>query len=127
MNENRLHVRVYLEDTDAQGIVYHANYLKYFERARSEILRERGFAMDQQGTGKHRFVVHEIRMKFLQAARLDDQLVVLTSVERASEYRMTFHQRVRRQGEKNALVQAEVQVVCVDEKGQLVELPDEIV
>jgi len=116
--------RVYLDDTDAQGIVYHANYLKFFERARSDLLAAKGVSIDDQGRGDHRFVVHEVRLKYLRSALLGDDIHVTTRYEKASEYRLTFFQEVRRGHTK--LVEAETQVVCIDPEGNLASLPDRL-
>ncbi len=121
---NHVHeFRVYLEDTDAQGIVYYANYLRYFERGRSEILESLGIPMDQVARPDCRLVVYEIRMKFRRSAILGDRLEVLTSMQNASEYRLTFRQQIRRRGEEDALVSGEVDVVAIDQDGTLKELP----
>jgi len=124
MEGHCLAVKVYLEDTDAQGIVYHANYLKFFERARSEILAGMGIELAGQGRGTQRFVVHEVEMKYRKPALLGDELEIVTSFEPLSEYRLLFHHGVHRDGDKAPLVSAEVQVVCVDERGELIELPN---
>lgn len=74
-------VRVYWEDTDAGGIVYYANYLKFFERARTEWLRKRGInqqALREQTGGL--FVVQEAQVRYIKSARLDDELLILTSL-----------------------------------------------
>jgi acyl-CoA thioester hydrolase len=118
-----LELRVYLEDTDAQGIVYHASYLRFFERGRSEILEALGVPMDQVARPDCRLVVYETRIKFRRPAFLGDRLEVLTSMVRASEYRLTFHQQVRRCGEIEALVSGEVDVVAINTDGALQELP----
>ena len=115
--------RVYLEDTDAQGIVYYANYLRYFERGRSEILESLGIPMDQVARPDCRLVVYEIRIKFRRPAFLGDRIEVLTSMLRASEYRLTFRQQIRRRGEDEPLVSGEVDVVAIDQAGTLIELP----
>ena len=115
--------RVYLEDTDAQGIVYYANYLRYFERGRSEFLESLGVSMDEVARPDCRLVVYEIRMKFRKPASLGDRLEVLTSMQRASEYRITFRQQVRRRGETESLVSGEVDVVAIGKDGALKELP----
>jgi tol-pal system-associated acyl-CoA thioesterase len=118
-----LEFRVYLEDTDAQGIVYYANYLRFFERGRSEILESLRIPMDLVVQPDCRLVVHEVRVKFRRPARLGDRLEVLTSMLRASEYRLTFRQQVKRRGEDEALVSGEVDVVAIDQDGTLKELP----
>jgi acyl-CoA thioester hydrolase len=126
MQEHTLGIKVYLEDTDAEGIVYHANYLKYFERARSEILEARGVPLAEMNTRRRLFVVHEMHIKFQRPARLGDELEVRSSYQRASDYRVTFHQSAHRPGESSPLVSAEVQVVCVDPEGNLKDLPEGI-
>ena len=122
-NQHVLEIRVYLEDTDAQGIVYYANYLRFFERGRCELLESLGIPMEQVARPDCRLVVYEIRMKFRKPASLGDRLEVLTSMQRASEYRITFRQQVRRRGETESLVSGEVDVVAIGKDGALKELP----
>jgi acyl-CoA thioester hydrolase len=122
-DDHILELRVYLEDTDAQGIVYHSNYLCYFERGRCEFLESMGISMDQIARPDCRLVVYETRIKFRRPAFLGDKLEVLTSMLRASEYRLTFRQQVRRRGEAEALVSGEVDVVAIDKDGTLQEMP----
>jgi acyl-CoA thioester hydrolase len=121
--EHRLEFRVYLEDTDAQGIVYYANYLRYFERGRSEILESLGIPMDQVARPDCRLVAYEARIKFRRPAFLGNTIEVLTSMQRTSEYRLIFRQQIRRRGENEALVSGEVDVVAIDQDGTLKELP----
>ncbi len=116
-------MRVYLEDTDAQGIVYYANYLRFFERARSEILETMGTSIDQVARPDCRLVVYEARVKFRRPAVLGDRLEVVTSMQKKSDYRLTFEQEVRRQGEESALVTGEIDVVAIGQEGKLVSLP----
>jgi acyl-CoA thioester hydrolase len=122
-NDHVLEFRVYLEDTDAQGIVYYANYLRYFERGRSEILESLGIPMNEVVRPDCRLVAYEVRIKFRRPAFLGDKIEVLTSMLRASEYRLTFRQQIRRRGEDEALVTGEVDVVAIDQDGTLKELP----
>jgi tol-pal system-associated acyl-CoA thioesterase len=121
--EQVLTFRVYLEDTDAQGIVYYANYLRYFERGRSEYLEYLGIPMDEVARPDCRLVVYEVRIKFRRPASLGDRIEVVTSMMNASEYRLTFRQQIRRQGESDPLVSGEVDVVAIDQSGTLRELP----
>jgi acyl-CoA thioester hydrolase len=118
-----LEFRVYLEDTDAQGIVYYANYLRYFERGRSEFLEWLGIPMSEVARPDCRLVVYEIRVKFRRPAALGDKIQVVTSMLRSSEYRLTFRQQIKRQGEEDALVSGEVDVVAIGPDGNLKELP----
>jgi acyl-CoA thioester hydrolase len=123
IKDHVLRFRVYLEDTDAQGIVYYANYLRFFERGRSEILESLGIPMDQVAQPDCKLVVYEIRVKFRRPVFLGDRIEVLTTMLRESEYRLSFRQLIRRQGEDEALVSGEVDVVAIDQKGTLRELP----
>jgi len=119
-----LEFRVYLEDTDAQGIVYYANYLRFFERGRSEILESLGIPMDRVAQPDCKLVVYEIRVKFRRPVVLGDRIQVVTSMARESSYRLNFLQQIRRKGEEEALVSGEVDVVAIDGNGTLRELPE---
>lgn len=108
-----LPVRVYYEDTDAAGIVYHANYLKFAERARTELLRDLGF--DHRGLAGEAgiaFAVSRCAMRFLAPARLDDLLAVHTDVIALSGARLELEQRVLR--EEQLLVRLELTLAIVD-------------
>ena len=115
--------RVYMEDVDAQGIVYYANYLRFFERGRSEILEALGVPMARAADPDCRLVIYEIRVKYRRPALLGDMIEVVTSVERPSEYRLTFRQQVRRRGETEPLVGGEVDIVAIGRDGAVRELP----
>jgi tol-pal system-associated acyl-CoA thioesterase len=105
-------VRVYFENTDAGGVVYHGEYLKFLERARTEWLRHLGF--DHQALARnHRivFVVTQAVVDFLKAARLDDHLAVSVQLESLGKVRCVFAQEIRR--EDDLLVHAKITVACV--------------
>ena len=123
MSETVLEFRIYLEDTDAQGIVYHANYLRYFERGRSEFLESFGVPMHQVADPECRLVVYETRIKFRRPVILGDRIQVHTSMVRESDYRLNFRQKIRRKGENEDLVVGEICVVAIDRNGTLRELP----
>lgn len=110
-------VRVYYEDTDAGGVVYHANYLKFFERARTEWLRALGFEQDQL-RDEHGlvFVVHDMALRFHQPARFNDQLVVTCDVERARGASMMFHQEILAADQEKRLCDADLTVACIDSR-----------
>jgi len=108
-------VRVYWEDTDAGGVVYHASYLRFLERARTEWLRAQGV---EQNSVRDRhgvvFVVRDMTIEFLLPARLDDELdVSVESGERRSAS-MLFSQRIVRRADGVALVAARVRAACID-------------
>jgi tol-pal system-associated acyl-CoA thioesterase len=111
----RFPLRVYLEDTDAGGIVFYANYLKFFERARTEFVRSYGFEMRRSLNDGISFVVAELAMKYRASAYLDDELdVCVQSLELRNSY-FRVHQWVERRSEPGKrLVEGEVKVACVD-------------
>ena len=105
-------VRVYFENTDAGGVVYHGEYLKFMERARTEWLRHLGF--DHQALARdHRivFVVTAAAIDFTRPARLDDTLAVSVRLESLGKARCVFAQEIRRDDE--VLVRARITVACV--------------
>lgn len=124
MKQNRIPVIVYLEDTDAQGIVYHANYLKYCERARTELLQSNGCTLSVMQEKGVRFVVFEMHLRYHKSAQLHDSLEVRTAGERTSEYRLTFTHEVFRGSEETPLFTAKAVVVAIDVQGQLVPPPE---
>ncbi len=106
-------VTVYYEDTDAGGIVYHSNYLKFFERARTEFLRSLGVSQQtllEQNIG---FVVRHMDIDFLQGARLDEQLTVTTSISDLKKASITFCQEIVNPKGKT-LCKTMVKVACID-------------
>lgn len=105
-------VRVYMEDTDAGGIVYYVNYLKFMERARTEFMRSLGFGKAYILTRDLMFVVHDVMVKYHKPARLDDELQATAAVVRARGAVIVFDQRVLRGAE--LLARATVTVACVD-------------
>jgi tol-pal system-associated acyl-CoA thioesterase len=117
-------VRVYFENTDAGGVVYHGEYLKFLERARTEWLRHLGF--DHQALARnHRvvFVVTAASIDFAKPARLDDNVAVSVRLESLGKVRCVFAQEIRRDDE--VLVKAKVTVACVTgESLKPAEIPD---
>lgn len=106
-------LRVYYEDTDAGGIVYYANYLKFFERARTEWLRELGINQQKYLEQKIGFVVRRVEMDNVASAKLDDLLSVnstITTLKRAS---LVFHQQIINQAQQ-VICTATVRVACVN-------------
>ena len=110
-------MRVYFEDTDAGGVVYHTSYLRFMERARSDMMRLAG--IDQRGAierGEGNYVVAEIGMRYKAPARLDDDLVVVSRFERMSGATCLVHQRVMRGAEM--LVEADIQAALIGPNGR---------
>ena len=109
-------VRVYIEDTDAGGIVYYVNYLKFMERARTEYLRSLGFGKQFIFNQDLMFVVHSVSAQYIMPARLDDELVATARLLKHSGVRLSMEQLIFRGDE--LLCKGEVEVVCV-EKGSM--------
>ncbi|MEQ4691825.1 tol-pal system-associated acyl-CoA thioesterase [Providencia manganoxydans] len=106
-------VRVYYEDTDAGGVVYHARYLAFFERARTEMLRDKGINQQSLLAENIGFVVRSMTTDFVRAAQLDDLLEIETQIVDMKRASLTFQQRlVDSQG--NLLCGATALIACVD-------------
>lgn len=129
MAEHVFPIRVYYEDTDAGGIVYYANYLKFAERARTEMLREGGLdqsrILAEQGL---MFAVRRCAADYLRPARLDDLLTVSSRLIDARGARVDLEQRVHKAGDENHdLAILAVQLACLDRRGRAVRWPADIV
>ena len=141
----RLPYRVYYEDTDAAGIVYYANYLRFLERGRTELLRGLGHeqsalvkqlrsrAVEQStlssplrmATRRTAFAVRSVHAEYLKPAKLDDLIVVETVVESVGRAQVMFAQQVTRDGEQ--LLDARIRVACIDPtRGKPVPMPRDI-
>lgn len=112
VEEFSLPLRVYIEDTDAGGIVYYVNYLKFMERARTEYMRSLGFDRDFIFNADLMFVVHDMQVRYREPARLDDELEVTARPLRSGAAYILLAQSVRRGGTE--LAAGEVKIVCVD-------------
>jgi acyl-CoA thioester hydrolase len=125
--EHQLPVRIYYEDTDFTGVVYHANYLRYFERGRSDFFRLMGISHTDflnlpQPTA---FSIVRIELDFKRAARVDDALMVRTTYDAIQGARLMVTQRITR-GEE-LIAQAQVQAVCIDLRGRAIRPPPAMV
>jgi len=123
---HRLLQRVYYEDTDFSGVVYHARYLHFMERARTDYLRLLGveqatlaIAGDSEGLV---FVVHRMEIDFKQPARMDDILTITTSTEKAGGAKMVLAQEIRREG--TLLIAAKVIIAVINGQGRPRRLPE---
>ena len=106
-------IRVYYEDTDAGGIVYYANYLKFLERARTEWLRSLGIEQDTWLMHRIGFVVRQVQLDLLFPARFNDELIVTVVVERLGKASVIFAQKVMRK-DGTILCQAQIKAACVN-------------
>ncbi|MDE2356328.1 MAG: YbgC/FadM family acyl-CoA thioesterase [Alphaproteobacteria bacterium] len=124
---HRMTVRVYYEDTDFTGLVYHASYVRFFERGRTEFLRalDLGHAALLARPDPCAFAVTRLDVRFLKAARIDDLVVVTTAWRAFKGARMQIGQRIDRAGEP--IAEAEVEAVCIDARGAARRPPADLV
>ncbi len=113
--EFSLPLRVYIEDTDAGGIVYYVNYLKFMERARTEFMRSLGYGKDYIFNHDLMFVVRDVAVRYVGPARLDDELEATARITGLRGASMTLAQTVRRGDE--VLAQGDISIACVDRAG----------
>lgn len=122
---NKLDIRVYYEDTDCGGVVYYANYLKYMERGRTELMRELGFDLADLHTLGTLFVVAEANIKYRFSARYNDVLTVATAITHHSSVTLTFnYEIVNQQGVTCA--SGDVKAACVDGSGKIKRVPRDV-
>lgn len=99
-----IRLKIYIEDTDFQGVVYHSNYLKYFERARSEFLSANKVSQNELRKLNLAFVIKKINLEYIAAAELGDNLIIKSSVEKGSNARMIFYQKIVDENNKEYVV-----------------------
>jgi len=121
---HRWPVRVYYEDTDLAGIVYYANYLKFIERARSEMVRAAGIDQTAMKAAGQVFAVARLEADYRAPAKFDDELIVETSVTKTTPARLTLQQVVTR--ESTLIFEAKVVLVCLGPDGRPTRLPPQI-
>jgi acyl-CoA thioester hydrolase len=114
--EHQLPVRIYYEDTDFSGIVYHANYLRYFERGRSDFFRLVGISHTELALADTAFAIVRMELDFKRSARVDDALVVRTTYDRVKGPRLYVSQRITRGDE--LICQAAGEAVCITLSGR---------
>jgi len=119
-------VRIYYEDTDAGGVVYHANYLRYMERARTEYLRERGMSVQEMHDAGIIFPVVAIDINYRGPAVLDDLLEVDAQVLAVKNSSFVLAQKVYRKADGKLLVEAKVTLACVGTELRAKRLPSEL-
>jgi acyl-CoA thioester hydrolase len=119
-----LKVKVYYEDTDAGGVVYYANYLRFLERGRTELLATKGIDVAEYHRSGMIFTVAHVDIHYRKPARLGDIIEIKTEMSKLKNASLTFGQRIERDGK--LLVEAEATLACVDEKGKPQRLPEEL-
>lgn len=118
--------RTCYEDTDAGGVVYYGNYLRYMERGRNQYLRELGRSIREYQDAGILFIVIEVNVKYRSPAGLDEQLVVETWIQEGRRSSVTFGQRIKREGEDTVLVEGAVKVACIGTNMKPRRLPEEL-
>lgn len=122
-----LKVKIYYEDTDCGGVVYYANYLKYFERARTELFESRGMDLKKLMDEGIFFVVAEAYLKYLSPGRYGDIFSVETSIDKSGPVSISFGHRVLRERTGEVLVDGTVKIACVDRSMKLVRIRSDII
>ncbi len=118
-------VRIYYEDTDSGGVVYYANYFKFAERARTELLRSHEINQEiLRNTLGYSFVVRRCQAEFILPSRLDDELIVLTQITGISAASIDFYQEIKR--EAALIAQLNSQIVCLGVNGRPQRIPIQI-
>jgi len=122
-----LSIFVYVEDTDFQGIVYHANYLKYFERARSSCLKDLDISQSEQIERGKVFIIRTINIEFVKPAKIEDNLVVSSEIEYLSDVRLFFSQQIKRNESDDIICRGKVEVCFYDQnKDKPVAFPEKL-
>jgi acyl-CoA thioester hydrolase len=118
-----LEVKIYYEDTDCGGVVYHANYLKYFERARTEYFAEQGISLRDYMNSGILFVVVRAEIFYESPARYGDVLLINSELEKVRRVSLDFKHIIRRKDEDGRLVRATIRLASLNEDGKLTPLP----
>ena len=117
--------KIYYEDTDSGGVVYYANYLKFIERARTEIIKSLGFSnTNLREKFNLFFIVKYCNINYKKPAKLEDELIVFTSVVSLSKTSLVMKQDVKRHDD--LVAEAEICIVAVDMKGKPTKIPEEL-
>ena len=118
--------KVYYEDTDSGGVVYYANYLKFIERARTNLIQELGFSLKLLGEKYDcHFVVKNIECKYIQSAILEDELSIQTKFKEIKKASFKLEQIIYR--EDKAIFESEVLMVNINSKGKPLKIPDPLI
>jgi acyl-CoA thioester hydrolase len=119
-------IKVYYADTDAGGVVYYANYLRWLEMARCELLEDMGTSVVEYVARGFVFAVARVEIDYRVPAVLGDEVEIETLVERVRRVRFVLDQRAVRSADGEELVRAKVTVACVSPQGKLIALPDDL-
>jgi acyl-CoA thioester hydrolase len=121
-----MQIRIYYEDTDCGGVVYYANYLRFFERARTEFLRERGIDVAAYASQGILFVVVHVDVSYRSPARYNDLLEIETRIVGHSRTTFTLSHIIRRPDADQVIVEGETTLACIGEHGRPRRFPEEM-
>ena len=122
-----IELRVYYEDTDAGGVVYYANYLRYFERARLEYFRQHGLNIKDLADSGLLFVVVRTEVNYHSPAQLDDLLQIETKVNQISKISLWFDYVITRKLDNKLIVTGKTKLACINHSRKLTKIPEEII
>jgi acyl-CoA thioester hydrolase len=126
MLSKKIDIRVYYEDTDSGGIVYYANYFKFTERCRTELLREIGLSQTEiLNNYDLKFIVHSVSMDYINSSGLDDKLTVETTIDSLNNASILFNQSIYKffNGQKIDIIKSKCKIVCIDSKSKVKPIP----
>lgn len=119
-------IRIYYEDTDAAGVVYHAGYLKFFERARTEYFRDRGLGVASLAAAGYVFPVVRLEVDFRAPARHDDEVIIASEIVSSGASSITMKQTALRAADDKLLVEALVTLACIGPNMKARRVPPEV-
>ena len=119
-------IKIYYEDTDAGGVVYYANYLRYFERARTEFLESLGIKISFYAQKGIKFVVVRTEIDYISPAKLGDVLEIETKLKELKKVSLTFEYTLTKHQDQKLVVKGITKLACVDNNLNLIKIPGEI-
>lgn len=126
MPMHTIEAKIYYEDTDAGNVVYYANYLKYMERGRTELLAAHGFSVAELAAQGTVFVVARVEIDYRSSARLGETIVVETSVAEMTRTSILFDAKMRDKASGRLIAESTARLVCVDPSGKIKRIPQEL-
>lgn len=120
-----IEVNIYYEDTDCGGVVYYANYLRYFERARTEFIKSKGISLAGWQKQGIIFTVSDVKVKYLSPAYYGETLLISTEVHEKKGASLTFYHSVTNKKDSKTIVTGTVKLVCINSNGRPTRFPDE--
>ena len=126
-SKDEVRTRVRYGETDQMGVVYHSNYLRYFELGRTEYMRARGYAYSDLEKRGFLLAIVDATVRFRAGARYDDEIVIRTKLEDSSPVRVTFHYEVRKVEGDVLLAEGTTALACIDRNRKITRLPAEVI